>query len=118
MTAADDMCGEISFMKDPSWMMTRVPLRIPLYIHDPSPLHRRFFHKLLLPYASMLFQKEGVPEGDEYILVHECSWTLLLPIWMTLAWYGRVDVPMTEWLAWNIILDHVGGRLEHIVGLT
>jgi hypothetical protein len=114
--AADNMCGEISFMKDPLWMMTRVPLRILSYIHDPSPLHCRFFHKLLLPYVWMLFQKEGVPEGGEYILVHECSWTLLLTIWMTLAWYGRVDVPMTEWLAWNIILDRVCGQLEHLVG--
>jgi hypothetical protein len=96
MTAADDMCGEISFLKDPLWMMTRVPLRIPSYIHDPSLLHRRFFHKLSLPYALMLFQKEGVPEGGKYILVYECSWMLLLPVWMTLAWYGRVDVPMTE----------------------
>ena len=109
MTAADDMYGEISFMKDPSWLMTRVPLRIPLYIHDPSPSHHRFFHKLLLPYALMLFQKEGVPEGGKYILVHECSWALLLLVWMTLAWYGRVDVPMTKWLAWNIIPDQVCG---------
>jgi hypothetical protein len=37
---------------------------------------------------------------------------------MTLAWYGRSDVPRTEWLAWNIIPDRVCGRLEYRVGST
>ena len=107
MTAADDMQGEISFMNDPSWTITRDPVHIPSYIHDPSPLHQRFLHRLSFPYAAMLSQKEGTLEGRAYILVHECSWMLLMPVWIMLAWNGRSDVPKTEWLAWNMIPDRV-----------
>jgi hypothetical protein len=97
--------------------MTNDPVHIPSYIHDPSPLHGRFFHRLSFPYAPMLSQKEGTLEGGAYILVHECSWRLLLPVWM-IAWNGRSDVPRTEWLAWNIVPDRVCGWLEKRVGLT